>query len=444
MTHPLTFARGGISIPTRDAASRSAPIANAPLPSVAVVPMSRCHGSAAVCLVAPGDQVAEGELIGRPSGACSAPVHAPIPGMVAKVTETILPDGTHGTAAVIELGGSFAQSGRPRPSRAWVSLRPPEILDAIAGAGVDLDAESPPLAERLRTARSASATVLVANAVECEPWLAAESRLLADRPTEVAEGVRIVRAALGCPRMVLAVTGDALPAADRVAAAVREAGGSLEIVAVDARFPQEEGSRLAAALLGREPPRGGDALDLGATVVRASSLVAARDAVVLGKPCFERVVTVAGPALRSPGNLKVRIGTRAGELVDEAGGLARDPAAVVFGSAMLGHAFDGGAAWRDVPVTRDLTAVLLLTRRELARGRVRPCLRCGRCLDVCPWGLHPVRLYELASSAAIDQATREGLGDCTGCGCCSYACPSRLPLSAGLRAAQAASTGSAA
>lgn len=441
MTQPLTSARGGISIPTRDNESRTAPIANAPLPSVAVVPMSRCQGAAAVCLVAPGDRVAEGQMIGRPSGGHSAPVHAPIPGMVAKVSETLLPDGTNGTAATIELGGSFAQSGRPRPSRAWASLRPSEILAAIAGAGVDLDADSPPLAERLRSARDGSSTVLVANAVECEPWLAAESRLLADRPTEVAEGVRIAQAALGCPRTVLAVTGDALPAAEGVAVAVREAGGTLEVAAVDARFPQGEGSRLAAALLGREPPRGGGALGLGAVVVSASSLVAARDAVVLGKPCFERVVTVAGPALRSPRNLKVRIGTRAGELVEEAGGLAREPAAVVFGSAMLGHAFDGGGAWRDVPVTRDVTAVLLLTRRELARGRVRPCLRCGRCLDACPWGLHPVRLYELAGSAAVAQAMREGLGECTGCGCCSYACPSRLPLAADLRTALAASTG---
>jgi electron transport complex protein RnfC len=444
MTRPLTFARGGISIPTRSQESRTAPVSNAPVPSVAVVSMGRRQGPPAECLVAPGDHVAEGQVIGRPGGGYSVPVHAPIPGTVAEVRDTLLPDGTAGAAAVIELGGAFTQSGRPRPARAWAHLGPAEIVAAIGEAGVDLDGYPQPLAVRLRSASSRPRQVLIVNTVESDPWLAAESRLIADRPAEVAEGVRIVQAALACPRAVLAVTGDSAPAAERTVAACRAAGGSLETAVFDARFPQEEESRLACALLGREPPRGGTALDIGAVVVSASSLVAVRDAVVLGKPCFERVVTVAGPALRTPRNLKVRIGTRAGELVEEAGGLARAPAAVVFGSAMQGHAFAAEADWRDIPVTRETSAVLLLTRRVLARGRERPCLRCGRCADVCPWGLVPVRLYELAGSGSLAQASAEGLGACRGCGCCSYACPSHLPLSAGLREAQARSTGGAA
>ena len=111
---------------------------------------------------------------------------------------------------------------------------------------------------------------------------------------------------------------------------------------------------------------------------------------------------------------------------------------------MRGHAFAGDAGWRDIPVTRDVAAVLLLGRRDLAWGRERACIRCGRCADACPWGLVPVRLHELAGSGSIAQASTEGLGECTGCGCCSYVCPSRIPLSAGLRAARAAAAGSAA
>ena len=165
---------------------------------------------------------------------------------------------------------------------------------------------------------------------------------------------------------------------------------------------------------------------------------------VLGKPCFERVVTVAGPALRSPGNLKVRVGTRVGDLVEEAGGLAARPAAVVFGGAMQGYAFPGGADWQEVPVTQEVPAILLLARRGMASGRERPCVRCGRCLDACPWGLVPVRLYELAASGALARASAEGLGACTGCGCCSYTCPSCIPLAAKLRQARQRSIGGAA
>lgn len=444
MTHPLTFPRGGIQLPPHSQESRHAPIANAAMPSVAVVPMRRPGGAVAVCLVGPGDRVAEGQLIGRSPDPRSAPIHAPIPGEVVAVREVVLGDGTTGPAAIIELGGAFAQSGRPRPARDWRKLGSAEPLAAIAAAGVALDGHPEPLAARFAAARSRSAKVLVASAVETEPWLAAEYRLLVERPAEVAEGLGIAKAVLGCPRVVLAVPGGAAEAADGLAAAVHAAGGCLEVSVFDGRYPQEEDTRLAAALLGREPPGGGTALDLGVVVASISSLVALRNAVVLGKPCFERVVTVAGPALRSPGNLKVRVGTRAGDLVEEAGGLAAPPAAVVFGGAMRGYAFPGSADWQEVPVTQDVPAILLLARRGLASGRERPCLRCGRCLDACPWGLVPVRLHELAGCGALDRASAEGLGECTGCGCCSYACPSRIPLAARLREAQQRSIGGAA
>jgi electron transport complex protein RnfC len=403
--------------------------------------MRRRAGPAALCLVRPGDRVAEGELIGRPADGRSVPVHAPIPGAVVDVREVALADGSTGQAAVIELGGVFAQSGRPRPARDWTSFGAAEIIAIAGGAGIALDGHCEPLAGLLAAARARSAQVLVANAVETEPWLAAEFRLLADRPSEVAAGLHIAEAALGCPRVVLAVTADAAQAAEGVATAFRAAGGSLEVAVFGSRYPQDDETLLATALLGREPLRGGTALDVGAAVTSVSSLAALHDAVVLGKPCFERVVTVAGPALPGPRNLKVRIGTRAGDLVEEAGGLARRPAAVVFGGAMRGYAVAGGEDWRQVPVTQEIAAVLLLARSDLAPGRERPCLRCGRCLDACPWGLVPVRLHQLAGCGALARASAEGLGECTGCGCCSYVCPSRLPLAASLRAARDRSAG---
>ena len=182
MTHPLTFPRGGIQLPPQSQESRRAPIANAAMPSVAVVPMRRPGGTDAVCLVVPGDRVAEGQLIGRPADPRSAPVHAPIPGAVVAVREVVLSDGTAGPATVIELGGAFAQSGRPRPARDWRATGSAGTLAAIAAAGVALDGHPEPLAARFAAARRRSPQVLVANAVETEPWLAAEFRLLAERP----------------------------------------------------------------------------------------------------------------------------------------------------------------------------------------------------------------------------------------------------------------------
>jgi electron transport complex protein RnfC len=148
MTHPLTFPRGGIHLPPRSQEIRRTPIANAAMPSVAVVPICRRGGSAAVCLVQPGERVAEGQLIGRPSDRRSVPVHAPIPGTVVAVRDVVLCDGTTGPAAVIELGGAFAQSGRPRPARDWKKLRPDEILALIGEAGVALDGHPEPRPNR--------------------------------------------------------------------------------------------------------------------------------------------------------------------------------------------------------------------------------------------------------------------------------------------------------
>lgn len=433
MTHALTFPRGGILLPSREPENRPSPIVNAALPPVAVVPLRRAGGSVVECLVGPGDRVAEGELIGRPRDRQSAPVHAPIPGLVVAVREALLGDGRTGSAAVIELGGAFAQSGRPRPPRSWEVLDPQQLIAVVADAGVALDGRQEPLAERLAAARARSARVLVANAIESEPWLSAERRLLAERPGEVAEGLRIAKAATGCTRVVLAVTADSVAAAEGAAAAFR---GGLEVAVFERRYPQEEESRIAAALFGPASARGRGALEGGAAVIGISSLVALREAVALGRPCLERVVTVAGSALREPRNLKVRVGTRAGDLVEEAGGLAAQPAAVVFGGAMRAHAFDGGSDWRGIPVAREVPAILLLSRRDLATGRERPCLRCGRCLDACPWGLAPARLGGLVGSAGLVRASAEGLGECTACGCCSYVCPSRIPLAARLREAR--------
>ena len=442
MTHPLTFPRGGIQLPAGGQESRRVPIVNAAMPPVAAVPMRRFGGPAAACLVASGDQVAEGQLIARSAGPGSAPVHAPIPGSVAGIRDILLPDGTSGPAALIELGGAFARSGRPGSRRVWTRLGPAETLAIVRDAGVAVGRLGP-LAGRLEAARSRQVQVLVANAVESEPWLAAEYRTLVERPAEVAEGLRAAQALLGCGRVVLAVTVEAAPAAEGVAAAFGSMDGALEVAVFDRRYPQEDETCLAAALLGGEPARGGTALDAGAMVIDVSSLAAMYDAVVLGRPCIERVVTVAGPAVREVRNLKVRVGTRAGELVEEAGGLVAKPAAVVFGSAMQGHAFPGDADWQEVPVTQEVSALLLLARRDLGRGRQRPCLRCGRCLDACPWGLVPVRLHELAGSGALAQASAECLEACTGCGCCSYRCPSRIPVAAGLREARARPVGGA-
>jgi len=175
----------------------------------------------------------------------------------------------------------------------------------------------------------------------------------------------------------------------------------------------------------------------GAVVLNVATLLAVYEGVVLDKPLIERVVTVSGPSVRTPRNLKVRFGTPIGDLFEECGGLSSEPGKVVLGGPMRGTAIDS----LDVPVTKGVGGIHVFTRAEALRRREWPCVRCGSCIEACPWGLIPSRLYKLIDTGEISTASAEGLRVCTECGCCAYACPSRIPLVAGLHRGLTAATG---
>ncbi len=431
MTRTPTFPRGGIQVPARKAATRDAPITNASVPPVATVPLRQHVGAPAECLVKPGDVVAEGQLIGRAVEKLSAAVHAPIPGRVAEVREVVLADGSRCSAVVIELGGEFQQSGRPPKPWDWHGASPAELLALVREAGVvGLGGEPVPVAPKWQAARERGPETLVANAIEGEPFLAAEHRLLLERPAEVAEAIRIAQRALGCRRIVLAVIEETAEAGRETIEILRREGIAAELAAFQDRWPQGEESQLAAALCGDEAPPTADAFERGMVMASIATLVAVREAVALGRPLIERVITVAGPGVREPRNLKVRSGTPIGELIEEAGGLARRGDPIVIGGPMRGAIVED----LSFPVTRTVSGVLVLPHARDQQSW--PCIRCGRCVDACPWGLSPVRLSKAAASGLLARARALGLEDCRACGCCSYVCPSRIPIVDILKAAR--------
>lgn len=434
MRRTPTFPRGGIVIPSRAAQTRDAPLSNAPIPAVAIVALRQHQGKPAEPLVRAGQEVGEGEPIGRPADADSAIIHAPIPGRVKEICETIVPDGSRSPAVVIELGGAFAQSGRPRQPLVWEEMQPRELLTLVRDAGVVELAGAPvPVAERWRAARERRPRLLIANGIEGEPYLAAEYRLLVERPREVAEGLRIAQRALGAPRVALALSEDCAEVGEAVVSACANGGVEVEVSVFQDRYPQGEERQLAAAALGARTPPQGPPIEAGVVVSSIATLLAVREAVAIGRPLIERAVTVAGPGVREARNLKVRLGTRIGELIDEAGGVRR-AGPIVLGGPMRGTVAES----LDVPFTKSVGGVLVLDRRESGPRTSWPCIRCGRCVDACPWGLSPVRLYKLAAAGLSLRASSIGLARCEECGCCSFVCPSRIPLAATLRAGKLA------
>ena len=421
MTHANSLPKGGVNPPDSSLISRDAAIANAVVPSVAVIPMLQHAGRAAICAVKPGDVVREGMLIGRADGIRSANVHSSIPGRVVEVRRLRSPEGAPCDAVVIELGGEFDRSGKPRTLHEWEKLSRIDLLGKIQSAGVvGLGGELVPTHLKLAVTPRKAGSLLVANGIDCEPSLSADYALMRERPAEIIEALRICQALVGAARVVLALGEDAeglVPEFERV---LKRTGLQGEIALMPSRYPQGNEQLVLSALDGVRPsgPRA------ASIVLNVATLFAVYEAVVMDKPLIERVLTVTGAPVAVPQNLKVRVGTPVGDLFDDCGGLSTRPGKVVVGGPMRGVAVES----LDVPVTKGTAGVTAFAGAEARTRKEWPCIHCGICVEVCPWDLVPTRLHKLIQQGEVEEAVREGLGRCTECGCCAFACPSHIPL----------------
>lgn len=415
--------RGGIDLDLPRPPSGAAP--NAFLPSIALVPLRQHDGAPARCLVRPGEYLREGMAIGKAEGRGQCAVHSPIPGLVREIREIRLADGGRCQAVLIVLEGSFDRLGKRQERYLWRSLQRHDLVAGLREAGVvETDSPGRPLHEALKEAEGAELVVL--NALECEPWLAAERTALVDRATEVLDGLAIALSVTGAKEAV-AVLDATEPAArhalEKALAARDKDERPLRIVATAPRYPKDLPALLAETLglarKGQTPAK--------AYFLRPTSALAAAEALAYGKPMLERYVSVGGAAVKHPGVLKVRIGTSIGDVLEERGGLVGVPERFVIGGALRGQpAYD-----LDSPVTKTTSAVLALSAEEVRKGREAPCVRCGSCVRGCPEGLDPDLLFRLVVRNRLEEARASGLGRCCGCGICSYLCPSRLPLAEG-------------
>jgi electron transport complex protein RnfC len=434
MKHAKNLERGGVNPPDDSLITRSAPITNAAVPSLAVIPMLQHAGAPARCLVAPGDLVREGMLIGRAEGPRSANVHSSIPGRVVEIREMHGP-GAGCQAVVVELGGEFDRSGRIHGIRRWDHLKAVDLLEKIQAAGVvGLGGELMPTHLKLAVPPGRKVALFAANGVDGEPSLSADYALMREKPAEIVEAMRICRSLLEPQRTVLAIGEGSQELAHAFESLCADLPG-FEVAIVPSRYPLGNEELLVASLSTGETGR---PKSDGATVVlNVATLYAIYEAIVLEKPLIDRVVTVSGLPVASPRNVKARVGTRIGDLFDECGGLDGLPGKIVIGGPMRGVAI----ASLDEPVTKAAVGVTVFSRAEARTRREWPCIRCGACIEACPWELEPTRLAKLIRQGAVNSALRDGLARCTECGCCAFACPSRIPLAAVLAGGKLAGLG---
>jgi electron transport complex protein RnfC len=420
----LATFKGGIHPPGRKELSKAHPIERAKPPKQVAVPLSQHIGAPCKPVVKPGDTVKLGQVVGEAEAFVSAPVHASVSGKVRAIAEYPNPMGRLVPCVVIESDGEDAWVDLVEDAD-YLSLSPERIKEKIRQAGiVGMGGATFPTAVKLSPPKEKPVDVVMLNGAECEPYLTADYRLMMERPGEVLEGLKILMRALGVKKGFVGIEDNKPDAVE----AMREAAASLadvEVCPLEVKYPQGAEKMLIKAITGREVPnKGGLPMDVGVVVQNVGTALAIHNAVRYGKPLVERVVTVTGRGVAEPRNLMVRVGTMVSEVIEQCGGLT-EAAKVISGGPMMGFAL----STLEMPVTKGTSGLLALTEGEVVHARdFKPCIRCGRCVDICPMGLMPSMLSVLSEAGQYEECKDYNLFDCFECGSCAYVCPSKRPI----------------
>ncbi len=419
---------GGVHPDGHKDLSAGVPLAAMALPAQAAVLLSQHIGAPCQPLVAVGDTVCLGQKIGDGDGLC-VPVHAPVSGVVTGIEDRPHPGG--GTCPAILIKNDFLDTPCPtlKPYSHPQALSTAELVSIIREAGiVGMGGAAFPTDVKSKTGMSRTDT-LILNACECEPYITADDVLLRTRPADVLRGVEIVARILSPGRVVIALEDNKAQAAEILKQQLKDFPG-MELKVLPTRYPQGAEKQLIQAVTGRQVPSGGLPKDVGCTVFNAATAAAVYRAVYEGMPVIERIITVTGEGVKQPRNLMVRTGTSFLEVIAAAGGLTDDVWKVLSGGPMMGTA-QGDLS---VPVAKSTNAIVCLSSAQNGESAHPVCIRCGKCLEVCPMGLEPLYLYRYSDAGDVDALKRLHLMDCIECGCCAYACPGKLPLVEGFRA----------
>ncbi len=420
--------RGGVHAPDRKEATRGKPIEVLPPPSRVVIPLQQHTGAPCEALVKEGDLVALGQKIGESKSFVSAPVHASIAGKVTAVQalpHPVLPRLVLSVVIEAEAAAAGSPAGWPAAAGAaagWQALDNEEIRRRIREAGVvGLGGAAFPTHVKLSPSAEKPIDALVLNGVECEPYLTNDHRLMLERGEQILEGARIVMKVLGVRRAYLGIEANKLDAIRHMQKLA--AGAGVEVVGLKVKYPQGAEKQLIKAVLNREVPSGGLPFDVGVVVQNVGTVLAVLEAVTRGKPLIERVLTVSGDGVAEPKNLQVRIGTSFAAVLEACGGTSLDgEAKVLMGGPMMGIAQYS----LEVPVIKGTSGILVFRRGRLEKET--PCIKCGRCVEICPMGLMPVRIADYAEKDNFAMCLEYGVKDCIECGACAFVCDTKRPL----------------
>jgi len=403
-----------------------------PDPDIAVIPMSMHMGAPAKPLVAPGDEVKVGQKIGEAAGFISVPVHSSVSGTVIAVEERRHATSGSSLAVVIKSDGKNTLHESVKPGKPLEELGPDEIIEIVKEAGISgMGGAGFPTYVKLSPKKPIEAVLV--NGCECEPVLTADHRVLLEYADDVIYGLRAAMKAVGAPRGVIVIE-DNKP--DAVALMEEKLKGEqgIEVCTARTKYPQGCEKMLIKLVLGRTVPSGGLPADVGAVVDNVSTLKAIADAIKKGMPLIERVTAVTGPYIPNPGNFIVKFGTSAASLVEHCGGLLPGDVMIKAGGPMMGFVQKD----LDFPIMKSSNGIIAI---ENDHTETLACIKCGRCVDVCPMQLSPMRFGKCADQEDWTRMKALNVMDCMECRSCEAICSSKIPLLSKIKKGKAAVKG---
>ena len=422
----LTFPKGGVHPPAAKHLTAGLAIEVMPVVDELDIFVGQHIGAPCTPTVAKGDSVAEGDVIGTVTKGLGTPIHAPVAGKVKAIGAVAHP--MRVTAPAITLQTDHEAPARVYTRKDWAGLDRAALLAAINQGGiVGVGGAGFPTHAKLSPPPEAKIDTLILNGAECEPYITADHRQMLEHAAEIVEGARIIMAVLGVSRCHIGIEANKPDAIAAMQKAVREntvGAGTITVDVLKVKYPQGSEKQLIQSITGRKVPGFALPSAVGVVVHNVSTTKAIFDAVVLGKPLYEKVVTISGKGIRRPANLLVRVGTRLNEIVAYLGGVTPELAKIVFGGPMMGFA----ASSLEIPVTKTTSSVLFLAEDEIDSTPHSQCIRCGWCLAACPMGLEPKEIAIYVEAGREKDTEPFGVFECFECGCCAYVCPAKRPL----------------
>jgi len=420
-----TFPKGGVH-PEEGKYSAQSAIEVLPLPKTVSIPIAQHIGAPSKAVVAKGDKVKVGDKIAESSGFVSANIHSSVSGTVAKVDNVLDSTGYKRPSVIINVEEDEWNENIDKSTdlKKEISLTDKEIIDKINESGVvGLGGATFPSHVKLSVPDGKKIDVLIINGVECEPYLTSDHRLMLEKAEEMLIGIQILMKALSVNLALIGIENNKPDAIAHLQNLIHDYPG-IEVHPLKVQYPQGGEKQLIKALIKREVPSGGLPLDVGAVVHNVGTAYAVYEAVQKNKPLLERVVSVTGKLVKKPSNFMVRIGTPVADLIEAAGGLPEDTGKIINGGPMMGKALNS----LDVPVVKGTSGILIMPQELSKRKNEVSCIRCAKCVSVCPQGLEPYLLNRLAQLEKNEKLETNAVMDCIECGSCAYTCPAGLPL----------------